>query len=85
MDRQSSKIKYRLVEHLLTSTPDNRTMKPAVVVLLVALILSLSLIGARACTPNTTWHDGCNSCFCSESGHAACTEMLCETYTLRAP
>uniref|UniRef100_A0A182P0U4 Pacifastin domain-containing protein n=1 Tax=Anopheles epiroticus TaxID=199890 RepID=A0A182P0U4_9DIPT len=33
----------------------------------------------KDCTPGTTFlsDDGCNTCFCSESGHAACTMKAC--------
>uniref|UniRef100_A0A2M4A037 Putative serine protease inhibitor i/ii n=1 Tax=Anopheles triannulatus TaxID=58253 RepID=A0A2M4A037_9DIPT len=35
---------------------------------------------SRECVPGTTFKDadGCNDCFCSKDGHAACTLKLCE-------
>ncbi|XP_063234905.1 protease inhibitors-like [Bacillus rossius redtenbacheri] len=64
-------------KHLLTSSPDKNIMKSVKVLLLVAFMLLLSLFGALACVPNTTWKQDCNTCFCSENGQAACTLMGC--------
>lgn len=31
----------------------------------------------KSCVPGTTWKDDCNNCFCSETGRAVCTYLIC--------
>jgi hypothetical protein len=37
---------------------------------------------ANKCTPGTTFNIDCNTCFCGETGLAACTIMMCPTMTV---
>ncbi|KAG8227828.1 hypothetical protein J437_LFUL008472 [Ladona fulva] len=44
----------------------------------IFLVLSPDLAdAARRCQPGERWQEDCNSCFCSDSGVAACTLKGC--------